>query len=291
MRIFDRISSGENVVDVVDPYAAVKTATLRKAVHQTPRLIADEASQYIWLHHKDQWNPSDDFGDLHPPFEMTWVEWQTPAQQMRGGRMMEWPATRWAVLMSPSSEDGVRYFGIGFVTQSKRDAIHSSPIYPVILDDWSVTLKYSPEHTISWAHSARYLEDCDDAETVAHGFGYEFLAMYLAFGWLNSRTFETELHGPSARVERKRLKRNHFSGLDYHQIVIGKKHRKRWESASGVTAQRFHHVRGHFADYRERGLFGKPEMRGVFWVPGHARGDKSLGTINHEYHITAEAAQ
>lgn len=44
-------------------------------------------------------------------------------------------------------------------------------------------------------------------------------------------------------------------------------------------------VRGHFScygpDYGKGLLFGK--LAGRFWVPQHARGDKSLGEIDHEY--------
>lgn len=42
-------------------------------------------------------------------------------------------------------------------------------------------------------------------------------------------------------------------------------------------------VRGHFADYRERGLFGREHLRGVYWKPDHERGDPSNGIIRKDY--------
>ena len=40
-----------------------------------------------------------------------------------------------------------------------------------------------------------------------------------------------------------------------------------------------HQVRGHWVDHRKAGLFGKPTMRGVFWVPEHHRGAESAGRV------------
>lgn len=46
-------------------------------------------------------------------------------------------------------------------------------------------------------------------------------------------------------------------------------------------------VRGHFADYRKgAGLFGNPELRCVFWIPEHQRGNPELGDVIPEYTLT-----
>lgn len=44
-----------------------------------------------------------------------------------------------------------------------------------------------------------------------------------------------------------------------------------------------HKVRGHFADYTARPLFGR--YRGVFWVPAHLRGNPTMGVVTKDYHI------
>ena len=45
-------------------------------------------------------------------------------------------------------------------------------------------------------------------------------------------------------------------------------------------------VRGHYADYSKgAGLFGNPNLRGVFWIPEHRRGNEQLGQIIPEYKI------
>jgi hypothetical protein len=46
---------------------------------------------------------------------------------------------------------------------------------------------------------------------------------------------------------------------------------------------RSHWVRGHYADYRKTGLFGRPQSRGVYWIPEHKRGNEELGLVIPEY--------
>jgi hypothetical protein len=45
----------------------------------------------------------------------------------------------------------------------------------------------------------------------------------------------------------------------------------------------WHMVRGHFADYRERGLFGR--HKGIYWIPEHGRGNRHIGEIRHDYEV------
>lgn len=42
-----------------------------------------------------------------------------------------------------------------------------------------------------------------------------------------------------------------------------------------------HDVAGHYADYREKGLFGR--YKGVFWIPAHARGTEEAGQVVKTY--------
>lgn len=46
-------------------------------------------------------------------------------------------------------------------------------------------------------------------------------------------------------------------------------------------ARALHTVAGHYADYREKGLFGR--YKGIFWVPAHARGSEQAGSVVKTY--------
>jgi hypothetical protein len=58
--------------------------------------------------------------------------------------------------------------------------------------------------------------------------------------------------------------------------------------AKGLWTNRVHLCRGHFATYSpEAPLFGK--YVGRFWIPPHARGDRSRGMIEKDYKIAQRA--
>lgn len=49
---------------------------------------------------------------------------------------------------------------------------------------------------------------------------------------------------------------------------------------------RSHWVRGHYADYSKgRGLFGREELRKVFWIPEHKAGSPELGEVVGTYKL------
>lgn len=50
---------------------------------------------------------------------------------------------------------------------------------------------------------------------------------------------------------------------------------------SGSRTAALHQVRGHIADYRQNGLFGK--HKGIFWIPSHHRGSSDKGFIDKVY--------
>ncbi len=59
------------------------------------------------------------------------------------------------------------------------------------------------------------------------------------------------------------------------------------ESAGLVHA--LHICRGHFKDYRDKGLFGR--NKGIYWWDQHMRGDESAGVIIKDYAVQPTAAQ
>ncbi len=59
------------------------------------------------------------------------------------------------------------------------------------------------------------------------------------------------------------------------------------ERGEGVK-QALHVCRGHFKDYRQRGLFGK--RKGLFWWDQHARGDVKVGIVEKDYAVKAGGA-
>lgn len=46
-----------------------------------------------------------------------------------------------------------------------------------------------------------------------------------------------------------------------------------------------HVCRGHFRDHTKHGLFGNPNMKGIYWVPDHIRGDIEVGIVKKDYEV------
>jgi len=289
MRIFDRIASGAIVANVDwEPMSGQQLAALRKVVHEYPRIVVDEAAEYLAMHQNDSWEPNDEFGVMRPPFEAVWVEWITPSKRLVENELRDWGKTQYACMLMPSFDSDDQFIGTAFIAIPETELIIQLPITPRINADWSVDFGVVRRSLANWMELQPGVKTEDQAWS---NFGFDLLPLWLGIAWSNCLTFELQDDGPNDKLRKKRERKGFFPGLEYKRIVIGKKQRKRWESQTGKSSQKFHLVRGHFADYRERGLFGKQDMRGVFWIPGHARGDKALGVINKEYHVSAEVAQ
>jgi hypothetical protein len=84
-----------------------------------------------------------------------------------------------------------------------------------------------------------------------------------------------------AKLQKRRARDQKPPLCEYRQIVIeappGRRTNLSAEQNDSEVKRRLHMVRGHFADYREKGLFGK--YKGVFFFPAHLRGDESSGEI------------
>lgn len=283
MRIFDRIASGEGVHDAIDWWDATSMSWIRKAANTYPRFVVDEASQYFQMHGRREWTQSQ-LGDSHPPFDDCWVEWKTPDQRRRGKRVEEWASAEFAVVLS--KYEG-RHRGLPFVTQGRGTPILMLPLYLDINEDlgldWS-TIDRTKQQFIEMVPRTATGEDI-------LAWAYDLLPMLLAFGWMNTRELGPELVRVSPRLNKRRVERNQTPFMDYYKVSVRPQYRQRFEADGGLGARRFHLVRGHFMTFTKPSGGHENGFVGTTWRRGHAKGNKSLGTINKEYHVTAEAAQ
>jgi hypothetical protein len=88
------------------------------------------------------------------------------------------------------------------------------------------------------------------------------------------------------RATRRRAQREGTSLLKLHTLEIApvKKMLDATRAASGVDLKNALHIcRGHFKDYRERGLFGK--VKGLFWWDMYIRGEPNQGSVGKDYTV------
>jgi hypothetical protein len=130
---------------------------------------------------------------------------------------------------------------------------------------------------IRWVHlTPEYpMENWDMANLVILG----------ALNYMNCRNVEiVEPRRP--RAESRRIARTGVRVSTINVFSVGRSSRS-GEQSDGVPLTS---VRGHFScygpDYNKGLLFGK--LAGRFWIPQHARGEKTLGEIEHNYVLRPE---
>ncbi len=106
----------------------------------------------------------------------------------------------------------------------------------------------------------------------------------------NTKNAEIIDNNPSEKLNIKRKKKNKPEKISYKTIHIQSLetalHQSKSSKRTGKTESLPLHIcRGHFADYRKNGLFGK--YKGIFWFDMHLRGKKSVGEIKTDYVIEA----
>jgi hypothetical protein len=87
---------------------------------------------------------------------------------------------------------------------------------------------------------------------------------------------------------KKRKHTIHDTDVVYKKLVVllpGQRQSGNGNKADPQNNVRLHVCRGHFADHRERGLFGKEHLRGIYWVPMHVKGSKEVGEVVKHYEL------
>lgn len=108
------------------------------------------------------------------------------------------------------------------------------------------------------------------------------------FAFLNCKNVTVEDEYVPAAVRKKRRKSGKKADIIYKQLVVdGRPIARRPGPESKEDADwRYHICRGHWADHREHGLFGKESLKGIYWVRDHVRGSKSHGEVIKDYLVS-----
>lgn len=106
-----------------------------------------------------------------------------------------------------------------------------------------------------------------------------------AFSLLHCRNVRVEEAATPRKVAQARRRRG-LQPVRFHTLVVDPLRQtvEREPAGSGSGAKRaLHIVRGHFADYREKGLFGR--YHGIYWREMHVRGDAKAGAVFKDYRV------
>jgi hypothetical protein len=109
----------------------------------------------------------------------------------------------------------------------------------------------------------------------------------LAISLSHCKNVEVTAVAPPIKLSRKQEKHHGVPKVAYHVLEITpmrKVLREEGQSQSHGLQKALHICRGHFKDYRERGLFGR--NRGIYWWDAHVRGSTDQGSVVKDYQIS-----
>ena len=118
----------------------------------------------------------------------------------------------------------------------------------------------------------------------------ELLPLAFAISLLHCKNTTVQIQEVPERLQKARQRRGRPPLFRYHVLEIEPMRRiLRSEGRSHETGLRraMHICRGHFKDYRERGLFGKETHKGIYWWDMHVRGSAKDGVVVKDYTVKA----
>lgn len=108
-----------------------------------------------------------------------------------------------------------------------------------------------------------------------------------AIAFMHTKGAEIEDHEPAPAQQKRHMKRYKAPMCSYKTIKVMGFGREPKDAQGGQhSAPRLHIVRGHWADYRfGAGMFGRPELTGIYWVREHQRGRAERGATKVDYEV------
>lgn len=255
--------------------------------------IQNVADYYFYGTDQETWSLEESFPNVAPPWPLFWTEYRAPRRLVStvyGGEARDNPnaGMRTGVLFeSRRNGDGWRVMMAIFM-QAKPMTEPGA----LALMEMSVSLEGVP--TI--APIIRLIKGegrpAVEARPEIREFAVELTKVslhpaFLALSFCHCRNTEV-VEVPASRAERRRAGREGRSLLRLHTLEIApvKAVLDAAKHSEGVSLERALHIcRGHFKDYRERGLFGK--IKGLFWWDMHIRGNAEAGSVGKDYKVQA----
>lgn len=290
MRLYDRVIAKADVSE--EWYEDLRNAHV---------IIADNVASFYMLGEK-KWGWSD-FPNIAPPFSSIFYEARIPnnpvewrARNLRGSLNITefgvlwvsrqhytdtwsgWLLELYVFVASPYNHPEEPFVSFRLAVNREGEA---DPDY----QDWSFGFAFQSMS----AEQERAIEAMDQEalqRTMAH-MNSILSVTFLATSFLHCKNVELNEVKPSPELMKATLKRHGIPMHCYKVLSIDPmKKILHGQMGNGNSLQKSLHIcRGHFKDYRERGLFGK--LKGRYWFPQHMRGDVEVGVVEKRYNVNS----
>lgn len=270
----------------------------------TEVIVADNVAQYYFDSKDKEWSNKEwsnkDFPVVSPAFELSWMEFARPQGK---NYPSDWPSrfAFWAHAgevpsESPWNEESGAFQlckKVGFDCPVKPRWLMRMMLYVKIAGllghngeecigpcaVWMVALNERGEITHKDSSYIEVNVTKDKEETLLN-------CALLTLSLMNCKNVSLENNEPS-RIASKQWRKRHGEPLAKFKTLNIEPMRKVLVSEGGQQQQglklAMHICRGHFRDYRERGVFGK--HKGIYWWDSFVRGSSAEGVIYKSYEV------
>ena len=276
-------------------------------------VVIDNVAKYFFeTMDQDMFDWGRDFPNIAPPWPLALFSVRAPRYIRNRNSITRNPGTipEWAILTQSydlwdqeSVQMARNYFdAIGYasdVAEVISEArwwtlahLFLSPQFPestatliIFIDRNGCYMQPSPENRFMYLINSGLYVTPADQDMVRDGAHSFFEPMLLAASFLHCRNTVVQDVVPPSRLAERTLKRCGVP-LNIHKVLEIKPMTDALAASAGPgigLVKRLHICRGHFKDYRGRGLFGK--VQGLFWWGQHVRGDRNVGAVTKDYSI------
>lgn len=243
-----------------------------------PVIVVDNAARCFFNSPEETWDFTRDFPNVAPPWPLFFMEFQTPSQINVNGTV------------SPYDSRGVERLGLMCMGRRQTDGQG----WRVAVSVFTGGLRGAPRQLrvpgLLVLDEAGVIEDLQwlvpgDVEFPEKDNAQLLWPFLFALSLLHCKNTTLRQVDPPEKLARAASKRGR--PLHRYHVLEVEPMREILErdgdaSHSGLK-HALHICRGHFKDYRERGLFGR--NHGVYWWPQYARGDVERGTVAKDYAV------
>ena len=265
-------------------------------------VVADNVAEYFHAHSPNKEWSKDDFPTLMPPFPRLWIEWR-PTRTNRYTSNGDSPYDQCGVFVEAMEIDiaTCRWCVRFHVFMSIDKRIYGPFVEEkIVLDkdgrslrfgwddqvDGSIALvpleRATQMYTTLYADAAVMADpDYRIAYSAAAAMGHPAM---LAISFFHCKNVKLTPREPPPKLSKAHQKRHGRPMLRYHVLEITPLKailQADGNAQGGGLQQALHICRGHFKDFRQKGLFGK--YKDVYWWDHHLRGKPEEGVVTKDY--------
>lgn len=269
----------------------------REGLTSTVSVNIDNVADYFYgPAGKAKWDFDRDFPNLAPPWDGFWMEYARPWHVASYNDVLEWRRKNGIAEDDEEADFGETAIpervGLAFQPEKNDDGSWAmvigmfldAPLHGLVGPlKWILDL--DPDGSMLGLGILSKRKDDLEALDIARKHMDLLYPAFLALSFTHCGNVTVDRAEDEAPAVRKAFQKRHgVKKARWHHVYI--EPMKKVLASAGVGSgtslpKALHIVRGHFADYRERGLFGK--HHGVYWFDSTVRGSASVGTVDKDY--------